>query len=108
MNYFELYSKSKHFNTFQNNISFDNTTSFQKIEHYKNLLTQHGATATYAKKAANKMLVNTINAQDHIRYAIDYYEAISVLIIVTIIMVALFPYINRTIVTITKKQPSPF
>lgn len=108
MNYFELYSKSKHYNTFQNSISFDNATSLQKLEQYKTILTNHGATATYAKKAANKMLVNSINAQDHIRYAIDYYEAVSVMIIATIIMVALFPYINRTIVTITKHQPSPF
>lgn len=108
MNYFELYSKSKHFNTFQNNIALDNTTTFQKIEHYKNILIQHGASTTYAKKAANKMMINTINAQNHIRYAIDYYELISVLIILTIIIIACFPYINRTIVTITKKQPSPF
>lgn len=108
MNYFELYSKSKHFNTFQNSISFDNAASFQKIEHYKEILINHGATRTYAKKAANKMLINSINAQDHIRYAIDYYEVVSVLIIITLILVALFPYINRTIVTITKHQPSPF
>jgi len=108
MNYFELYSKSKHFNTFQNRISFDNAASYQKIAHYKDLLIQHGASSTYAKKGASKMLVNSINEQNHIRYAIDYYETISVLIVLTIIMIGLFPYINRTIVTITKKQPSPF
>lgn len=108
MNYFELYSKSKHFNTFQDQISNVNPIAFQSIHNYKNVLLENGATARYATKAANKVLINAINAQNHIRYAIDYYEMICILLISTLLVVALFPYINRTVLTLSKKQPSPF
>ncbi len=108
MNYFELYSKSKHFNTFQYQSTFNNSITFEKLHNYKTVLLNHGATNEYGKKAANKMLVNAINAQNHIRYAIDYYEFICTLILFTVVVIALFPYINRTYLTITRKQPSPF
>lgn len=108
MNYFELYSKSKHFNTFQNQISIQNPVAVQAVQKYQTALKNHGAVQEYAAKAANKMLVNAVNAQDHIRYGIDYYEIISVMIIATVLLVAFFPYLNRTVLKISKKQPSPF
>lgn len=108
MNYFELYSKSKHFNTFQDKISNVNSVSWQTINKYKEILLDDGATPRYATKAANKVLINAINVQDHIRYAIDYYEMICIMLIFTILGIAIFPYINRTVLTVSKNQPSPF
>lgn len=108
MNYFELYSKSKHFNTFQNQISFQNPIAKQSIDRYKIALMEDGAVPEYATKAADKVLINAINVQNHIRYAIDYYELIAVLLIATLLLVAFFPYINRTILKLSKNQPSPF
>ncbi len=108
MNYFELYAKSKHFNTFQDKISNLNPVAQQSVNNFKTALIQDGATPHYAAKAANKVLINSINAQNHIRYAIDYYEMICAMLIVTLIVVALFPYINRTVLTLSKNQPSPF
>lgn len=108
MNYFDLYAKSKHFNTFQDKISNLNPTALQSVNNFKTALIQDGATRHYAGKAANKVLINSINAQNHIRYAIDYYEMICAMLLVTLIAVALFPYINRTVLKLSKNQPSPF
>ena len=108
MNYFELFSKSKHFNTFQDKISNANPVTWQSVDKYKEILLNDGATPRYAAKAANKVLINAIDAQNQIRYAIDYYEMICILLIFTILLVALFPYFNRTILTVSKNQPSPF
>lgn len=108
MNYFEIYAKSKHFNTFQNQISSENAIAVQKLQSFKTLLLKNGSTAEYAEKAANKLLINSINSQNHIRYAIDFYEFICVMLVITLLVVALFPYFNRTKLILTRKQPSPF
>lgn len=108
MNYFELFAKSKHFNTFQNQVVFHNPIALQAISKYKQSLLNHGTTGEYAAKASNKMLVASINVQNHIRYGIDYYELISVMLIGTLLLVAFFPYLNRTVLKLSKKQPSPF
>ena len=107
MNYYELYAKSKHFNTFQDLISLQNIVSKETLFKFKSVLLKHGALPGYSKKAANKMLVQSINAQDHIRYAIDYYEMVCVLIVFTLLFIALVPYLNRTIVVLTRKRPAP-
>ena len=108
MNYFELFAKSKHFNTFQNKISAENSVAVEKLNTFKTVLLKNGSTAEYADKAAHKVLVNAVNAQNHIRYAIDYYEVICVMLVIILLIVALFPYFNRTKLIINKHQPSPF
>lgn len=108
MNYYELFSKSKHFNTFQNQISVLNPIAKQQLVKYSNSLIVHGSALGKSTKLSNKIVVNAVNVQNHIRFGIDYYEMICTLLVVTILLVALFPYINRTIVTISKNQPSPF
>lgn len=107
INYFELFSKSKHYNTFQFHISSHNPLLNQfraKINHF---LLSRGAVPVQTIKESNKLIVNTINMQGQIRFAIDYYEMISILLILTIILVSLFPYINRTIMSLKKSQ-TPF
>lgn len=108
MNYFELFSKSKHFNTFLSHTVANNPISQQISERNSTMLISHGMSDTMAQKAADKLTVTAVNAQNYIRYAVDYYEIIALMIVVTILFIGLFPYINRTILTLTKKQPSPF
>lgn len=108
MNYFELYAKSKHFNTFLYHTVPNSPVAVQATGRYNTMLTSHGARHDYAGEAANKLIVNAINAQNHIRYAIDYYEMLAIVLVFTILLVGLFPYINRTMLTLSKKQPSPF
>lgn len=108
MNYFELFSKSKHFNTFQSQLTAHNPVAVQSLERYIEVLQHSGATERYAEKASDKMLVQALNVQDYIRYAIDYYEFISIMLVALLLLVAFFPYINQTVLKLSKKQPSPF
>ncbi len=108
MNYYELFSKSKHYNTFQNQISVLNPIAKQQLTKYSNSIVLHGNSLVKTNKLSDKIMINAVNVQNHIRYGIDYYEMICTLLALTILLVALFPYINRTIVTISKHQPSPF
>jgi hypothetical protein len=108
LNYYELYSKSKHFNTFQYHTTIVNPVAVQMKQKYESLLAAHGAAPEYAAKAAKKAMVSAANMQNHIRFAIDYYEMICILLLITILLIALVPYISRTSLTLTKKQPSPF
>jgi len=108
INYFELLSKGTHYNTFQEHVSKQNPVLIQSLHKINNFLSSHGAVVAKTSRLSNKMLVNTLNVQTQIRFAIDYYEMICLLLVFTIILVALFPYINRTIMALTKNQPSPF
>lgn len=108
LNYFELFRKSKHYNTFQDQVTEANPITGQVIAKHSQLLSAHGAMPDQTMKMTNKLLINSLNVQGQIRYAIDYYEMISCLLIGTIIIIALLPYINRTILLMNKKIPSPF
>jgi hypothetical protein len=108
LNFFELFSKSKHFNTFQAQLTNFNPIVNQAIfKHTQNLISK-GMYAGKAVKISNKLLVKSIDAQDQIRYAMDYYEMISLLLIFTLLVVGLMPYINRTVMYIRSNQPAPF
>ncbi|HEY8400869.1 MAG TPA: hypothetical protein VIK89_06385 [Cytophagaceae bacterium] len=108
LNYFELFSKSKHYNTFQYQITKANPIVDQTVEKHTDFLLHHGALPNLTPDMTNKLLIHSLNIQSQIRYAIDYYEMISILIGFTIILVSLFPYINKTILALKKRQPSPF
>ncbi|MCR6639019.1 MAG: hypothetical protein NVV82_08570 [Sporocytophaga sp.] len=108
INYFELLSKGTHYNTFQDHVSRQNPVLIQAIHKITHMLSIHGASVANTTRMTNKMLVSSLNVQTQIRFSIDYYELMCVLLVFTIILVALFPYINRTIMALTRKQPSPF
>lgn len=108
MNYFELYSKSKHFNTFQNLVNYGNPVLKNSLSTKVDMLVAKGLHPSISVKASEKLLVGSLEVQNKIRYAIDYYEMISVMVITIIIAVALFPYINKTVLSLSKKRPFPF
>jgi hypothetical protein len=108
LNYFELFWKSKHYNTFQEQVTKADPVTMQLIGKHSRFLSSHGALPAQTMKMSHKLFINSFSMQGQIRYAIDYYEMISCLLVFTIILVALFPYINKTILSLSKKQPSPF
>jgi hypothetical protein len=85
INYFELFEKSRHYNAFQDH------------------LTKIGQ----ATKASNKLLVDSVNGQGQLRFAMDYYELMSLLIVGILLLIALFPYLNRTAVYLRSRRLSP-
>jgi MFS transporter, DHA2 family, multidrug resistance protein len=108
VNFFELFGKSKHYNTFQDLVTQANPVVGQTIAKHTQFLLSHGAAPDLTKKMTDKLLINSLNIQSQIRFSIDYYEMISCLLVFTLFLVALFPYINRTMLALKKNQPSPF
>ena len=108
INYFELFAKSKHFNTFQENLNALNpvvqTSMFKQAELIVNKGVAHGKAA----QLANKLLIKHIDVQGQIRFAMDYFEMISWLLVATLLIIPMFPYINKTINYLKKNQPAPF
>jgi hypothetical protein len=60
-----------------------------------------------AVKAANKLLVGRMNVQDHVRFAMDYYEMMVWLLAASLLLIFLFPYLNRTALYLKSRRLSP-
>lgn len=107
INFFELYGKSKHFNTFQDNITYANPVVRQIISHQNQTLLSHGLNQNYANKGARKIIVERMSEQNHLRFALDYYEMMVALLLLTILLIALFPRLNRTVIYLKSKVITP-
>jgi len=107
INYFELFSGSKHYNTFQFHVSKESAVFGQVFARYQEMLLSHGASPAGTARAGTKLLDGALKMQSRIRFAVDYYEMICILLVFTIILVSLFPYINKTLTSLKRSLP-PF
>ena len=107
INYFELYGKSKHFNTFQEHLSSANPEVLQHLQTQSSILQHKGLDRGKAVKGAYKILTKSVNTQGQLRFAMDYYELMAWLILGTLLLIILFPYLNKTVVYLRSKKLSP-
>lgn len=107
INYYQLYNKTNHINRFQEQITSLNPVAVERLAMYKRALQGKGIAADQASKIANGLLSRSIETQAQIRSAVDYYTLISCLLFVVILIIALIPYINRTIINLKSNQPAP-
>ncbi len=107
INYFSLFKQSEHYNRFQQSISDLDPGVIQRIATYKQALIGRGMMPDQAARAANGLIARSVNAQTLMRYAMDYYQMISWGILVIILLVAIYPYSNRTIINLKGNQPAP-
>ncbi|MBL0912156.1 MAG: beta-carotene 15,15'-monooxygenase [Bacteroidia bacterium] len=107
MNYFELYGKSRHFNAFQDKLTFTDPVVRHALDVHSEKLLDKGMVDFRSSEAADKLLVNSVNMQDHLRYAMDYYELIAYLLVATILFIAMMPFMNRTVVYLRSRFLSP-
>jgi len=107
INYFSIVKQTEHLNRFQEGITSLDPATVQKLSAYKQMLIGKGMPADRATTLANVLLNRSVHAQTQLRYAMDYYEMISWIILTVIIIIALYPYINRTIVNVKSNQPAP-
>lgn len=107
INYFELYQKSRHYNAFQDHLTKASPVVLNTIHRNAEKLLVKGMLHTRTLKASQKLLVNAVNEQSQIRFAMDYYEMMAWLLTGVIILVALFPYLNRTVVYLKSRRLSP-
>ncbi|RFM25764.1 MFS transporter [Deminuibacter soli] len=104
INHFELTGKSAHFNTFRDNITRLNPVVKQALAKQTRRLVSEGMPPAQAAKLANRLLVNNVNGQTQLRFAMDYYELMTCFIICILVLLMLFPYLNRTVAHIRSRK----
>lgn len=107
INHYQLFAKTKHYTRFQDQLTAINPMATDKVTAYKQVLISHGASAEHAGKIANGLLNRAVDVQAQLRFAMDYYQHVSWLIVIAILLIALVPYINKTTVNVKSNQPAP-
>ncbi|MFT3827942.1 MAG: beta-carotene 15,15'-monooxygenase [Chitinophagaceae bacterium] len=107
INYFELFGKSSHYNAFRDQVTGTNAVVKQAVAREAQYITSAGANHTLIKKFPYRLLVQRMSEQSQLRFAMDYYELMSCVLVATILLIALFPYLNRTVVYLRSQKLSP-
>jgi DHA2 family multidrug resistance protein len=107
INYFSMARQAEHLNRFQERLTTLDPALVQRINAYRQMLMGKGMGSEQASRLSNALLSRSVHTQTQLRYAIDYYELISWLIVGVILLIALYPYVNRTIVNVKSNQPAP-
>ncbi len=107
INYFELYGKSRHYNSFQDHLTRLDPIVKHTMGTHTHYLISRGMYQTQSVKASNRLVVRAIDGQSHLRFAMDYYEMMAWLIIGTLILIASFSYLNKTVIYLRSKILSP-
>lgn len=107
INFYQLYNRSNHINRFQEQLSTLNTIAVDRMEFYRKMLGTKGLPSDQATKIAKGLLNRSVEVQAQMKSAVDYYTFVSYLLIGVILIIALTPYISRTIVNLKSRQPSP-
>ena len=107
INYFDATSKSNHYNTFREHLSKIDLPVRQALQTQTHQLIARGMAPGTAARASNKLMVTGINRQAQLRFAMDYYEFISFLCIGMLLLIILFPYLNRTVVYLRARGLAP-
>lgn len=107
VNYFQLEQKNNHINRFQEHLSGLNTVVSERLTQYAGALTNKGMAPDQAIKVARGLLNRTVDSQAQLRAMMDYYLLVSMVLIVVLLVIALFPKLNRTKIDLKSNQPSP-
>lgn len=107
INYFELFGKSRHYNAFQDHMTRVDPIARQYLHKQSAHLAAKSMSHAQSVKASHKLLVGNINGQGQLRFAMDYYELMAWLIVATLLLIALFPYLNRTTAYLRSRRLSP-
>lgn len=107
INYFQLQQKNNHINRFQEHLSGLNTIVSERLNLYAGAMTNKGMAPDQAAKAARGLLNRAVDNQAQLRAMMDYYLLISIVLIIVLLVVALFPKLNRTKIDLKSNQPAP-
>lgn len=107
INFCDLYSKGRHYNAFQDHLTKIDGPALNGLSLRAGKLQSEGMSLGRSAKGANKLLVEAVNKQGQIRFAMDYYETVAYLLIGTILLIAIFPSLNRTVVYLRSRRLSP-
>jgi len=107
INYFQLQQKNNHINRFQEHLSGLNTMVSERLNLYTGAMTSKGMAPDQAAKVARGLLNRAVDNQAQLRAMMDYYLLISIALIIVLLVVALFPKLNRTKIDLKSNQPAP-
>lgn len=107
INYFELLGRSNHYNAFRDQLTKIDPGVRKVLQVQSQHLADRGMAPGAAAKASNKLMVAGINRQAQLRFAMDYYELLSWLVIGMLLLIVLFPYLNRTVVYLRSRRLAP-
>jgi hypothetical protein len=107
VNYFELLGRSSHYNAFRDHVTKIDLSFRQTVQAYTQHLVTRGVAPATAASASNRLVVTNINRQAQLRFAMDYYELISWLIVGMLLLIVLFPYLNRTVIYLRSGRLAP-
>ncbi|MGY0037386.1 hypothetical protein [Pedobacter sp. NJ-S-72] len=79
----------------------------ERLTQYAGALTNKGMAPDQAAKVARGLLSRTVDSQAQLRAMMDYYLLISIVLVVVLLVIALFPKLNRTKIDLKSNQPSP-
>ncbi|RFS19072.1 MFS transporter [Chitinophaga silvatica] len=106
INYFSLFFTRIHANSLSENTSALNVQLGERLHLYQAALQGRGLMSDQAAKVAPALLDRAIQKQVYMKYAMDYYEMIAILILILMFMIIMAPYINRTIINVRSNQPA--
>jgi hypothetical protein len=102
-----LYSKSRHYNAFQDHLTKVDPAALQGLAMRTGKLVHHGMAHKQSIKGGSKLLVEAVNKQGQIRFAMDYYEWMALMLIGVILLIAIFPSLNKTVVYLKNRRLTP-
>jgi len=109
INYFQMERQRYHFNRFQEQLAISPQFLSERLSKFKLSFLSKGQPEDKASAIAFKLTEKTVSAQAQIKYAVDYYELISCLLVVIILAVILLPSIKNTIgKKIRKEAPAVY
>jgi DHA2 family multidrug resistance protein len=91
INYFQLYDTGLHFDGFQNRLSAIDPAAVSRLQSYTHMFASHGSDTNAGKKVAAHLFRNLLDQQALLKTAIDYYTLTSILIFLTIVVLAVIP-----------------
>jgi hypothetical protein len=107
INYCELYSKSRHYNAFQDHLTKVDPAALHGLTVRTGKLLHHGMAHKQAVKGGSKLLIDAVNKQGQIRFAMDYYEWMALMLVAVLLLIAIFPSLNKTVVYLRSRRLSP-
>ncbi|CAM2851757.1 beta-carotene 15,15'-monooxygenase [Chryseobacterium flavum] len=107
INFYELFEKSRHYNAFQDHLTETDPEVKNFLYRQTARLAAKGMPEDHAGKAAHKLLIGKLNIQNHVRFAMDYYEMMVWLLAATLVLIIFFPYLNRTVLYLKSRRLSP-
>ncbi|NIG56178.1 MFS transporter [Chitinophaga sp. Cy-1792] len=106
INFFSIYFSNIHSARLSDHVTAVDDGLQGRLHTYQSALQGRGLPMDQAAKAATGLLNRAMQKQVFLKYAMDYYALIAILIAVIMLIIVMAPFINRTIINVRAKQPA--